>query len=137
MLRRPLTADEKGGDVTHNEPQAVQNRPADNDAFEPGSAFTDRPIVFAEVHEQQGDGSGDNPGNGGDAEDLAVNVLHNGFGLLPYGWCGGSGACRQTEHDRYAEQKRGRDQPFLSSSTAGRPLRWLIGGLFQSDNLPG
>ena len=40
-------------------------------------------VVFAEVHEQQSNGSGDDPGDGGNAKDFVINVLHNSFGLVP------------------------------------------------------
>ena len=136
-----MPADEEGGNVAHDKAQAVQDHPAYNNPLEPCPALADRPIVFAEVHEQQGDGSGDDPGDGGNAEDLVVNVLHNDFCLIPYSGRGRGrgGPCWQAEQYGHTEDKYGCKQVFPPPRTdAGWRWRmlWMADWLFQSDNLP-
>lgn len=81
---------------------------------------------MAEIDHQQGHGGGDHGGDGGDAQDLGVHVLHDVAGLGPDG--GGRG--------RTAEQRGGAD----GSKPCVQPAAWVrptVGGILGRDGMLG
>ncbi len=44
-------------------------------------------VTFLIIHQEQCDGCGDNGSNGGDAQDLAIDILHDGFRFGPHIRC--------------------------------------------------
>ena len=75
---------------------------------------------MAEVDHQQGHGGGDHGGNGGDAEDLGVDVLHDLAGLGPDGGRVG----RTGEQGRQA----GGSEPGVQPAARVRPPVGGVGG---------
>lgn len=62
---------------------------------------------MAEVDHQQGHGGGDHGGDGGDAQDLGVDILHDLAGLGP----DGGGVGRAGEQGRQAGGQETGEQP--------------------------
>ena len=95
-LCRPLTAGEERRDVGHDEAETVQDRPGDRDTFEPCARFLDGPAAAGEIHHQKRNGRSDDGGDGGDKQDLLVDILHDLRRLFPDRRSGGrSGQKRQ------------------------------------------
>lgn len=83
-------------DIRHDKAHAVQDRPGNDDPFEAGTGFIHGTAGFGKVHQKQGNGSRYDGGNRGDAKDLAVDILHDSLGLVPY-VCGTDAGGQQTE----------------------------------------
>lgn len=79
----PLSVGKEGGDVAHDKAKGIEDDPGDNDALEPGAGFVYRAARAGEIHHHQGHRSRHDGGNGGDAENLGVDVLHHLAGLGP------------------------------------------------------
>lgn len=78
-----MSAGEEGRDIAHNKSQGVQDDPGDDDALQPRPGLVHRPARAGEVHHQQCNGGRHDGGDGGDGEDLGVDVLHHLAGLRP------------------------------------------------------
>lgn len=73
---------------------------------------------MAEVDHQQGHSGGDHGGDGGDAQDLGVDVLHDVAGFRP----DGGGGSRTVQQRRQA----GRGEPCIQPAARARPA---VGGV--------
>ena len=102
-LSVPSAVREEGRYIGHDEAQTVQNRPCDDDTFEPCTAFVHGAATAGEVHQQQRHRCGDNGGNGGDQKDLVIDVLHDLIGFLP----DGGGKDRLAEHCSHGYDHKG------------------------------
>ena len=78
-----MSAGEEGRDIAHNKSQGVQDDPGDDDALQPRPGFVHRPAGAGKVHHQQRNGGRHDGGDGGNGEDLGVDVLHDVAGLCP------------------------------------------------------
>ena len=58
-----LSAGEERGDIGHDEPQGVQNRPGDDDPLQPGARLAHAAVIPGKVHHQQGNGGSDHRRN--------------------------------------------------------------------------
>lgn len=72
----------------NNEAKTVQNRPSDGNALEPRAGVIHGLAVLGKVHQQQGNGGTDNSCDGGDGDDLRVDILHDLAGFRPDGGAG-------------------------------------------------
>ena len=92
-LRIPSAALEERRNVGHDEAETVQNRPGDGNALKPCAGIIHGLAVLGKVHQQQGNGGTDNSCDGGDGDDLRVDILHDLAGFRPDG-CAGCGGGR-------------------------------------------
>lgn len=81
--RCPLSAGEEGGDIAHNESQGVENDPGDDDALQPRPGLIHRSAGAGEVHHQERHSRRHDGGDGGDGEDLVVDIFHDIVGFRP------------------------------------------------------
>jgi len=86
-----LSALHQGLYVGHDETQGVQYDPGEYDALEPTGGFVHGPLVAGYHADHQGDRRGRDCDDCGDAQYLAVDVLHHGAELGP-DVIGGEGA---------------------------------------------
>lgn len=122
-LTDPLTVREEGSDVCHDEAQAVQDTPGNDDPLQPCPAFIYRAAAAGEVHQKQSNGCSHNSGNGGDQKNLTVHILHDLICLGPDGGRGSSRGCinRITAHGHHNGTGK-RSVGGLSGSNRGVPL---------------
>lgn len=103
-LSVPSAICEEGRHIGHDEAQPVQDRPCDDDTFEPCTALVYGAAAAGEVHHQQCHRRGDNGGNGGDKKNLVIDILHDLVGFLP----DGGGEDRLTKHRGHGHAREGR-----------------------------
>ena len=76
-LRIPSAALEERRNVGHDEAETVQNRPGDGNALKPCAGIIHGLAVLGKVHQQQGNGGADYSCDGGDRDDLRVDIFYN------------------------------------------------------------
>ena len=86
--------------IGHDEAQHVEDQPGDHDPLDPGGGFVHGPLVPRHHADDQGDSRHGHCHNGGDSNDLTVDVSHNGGEPIPD---------RVRQHRRDGNDQRRRD----------------------------
>jgi len=115
-----LSALHQGLDVCYDKAQGVEDDPCDYDPLEPTGGLIHRPLVAGHHADHQGDGGGRDRDDRGDAQDLAVDVLHEGTEFAP-DVIGGEGVYGA---ERHASRRRDKGPVDFADAFAAFVLRF-------------